>query len=491
MSEQFDLIAIGSGPAGREAALAAAQAGKRALVVEYERGIGGACVRYGTIPSKTLRETAMVLAGLRSKAPGLVNAEVAEDVKLAALMRRLHDVVDAHETTMTEQLAKMGVVRWHGRASFVSRTELEVLGRRGERRSVRAPTIVIATGSRPRTPEGVPVDHEHVMDSDSILSMGYLPRSMAVLGGGVIASEYASIFAALGVSVTMIDRGERPLGFIDAELVERFQSTLAAAGARWCGGTTVRSMTTSALGHVRLELGSGETIEADKVLCALGRVANVEKLNLAAAGLEVNARGHIAVGPHCNTVVPGIYAVGDVAGPPSLAAAGAEQGRRAARHALGLAEEAEDLIPTGVYTIPEIASVGLTEAQARETHGEILVGRASFAETTRGMIAGAEDGMLKLVADARGERLLGVHAVGESASELVSVGQVAMMAGFGVDRFVRAIFNFPTFVEAYRVAAIDLRMRRPQKTLAPARKTVAPAPRPSLAPELVLALVKA
>jgi NAD(P) transhydrogenase len=461
MIARFDMVVIGAGPAGQKAAIQGAKAGRKVLVVDREPTVGGACVHKGTIPSKTLRETAVALVGFRRRSGGVFNITESEDLQVASLMTRLDQVVRGHEQYIAEQLARNAVTVWHGRATFIEPGELEVRTVRGERLRVCADYVVIATGSRPRTPSEMHVDHEHILDSDSILSMTYLPRSLAVLGAGTIASEYASVFAALGVRVVMIDREQRPVSFMDPELTGRFIEAFSRAGGRFIGGTSVQQVEWDGVASVATLLSTGEIITTDKALFALGRVANVDGLNLGAAGLALTPGGLLAVDDHCRTAVSNIYAVGDIIGPPSLASCSAEQGRRAACHAFGIGVgSAPELTPVGIYTIPEMAAVGLTEAQVVERHGGALVGRARFEEVARGQISAIEDGLLKLVTDPSGQRLLGVHIVGEGASELVHVGQMALMAGFGVDTFIDTIFNFPTLAEAYRVAALDIVKQR-------------------------------
>ncbi|HLK37713.1 MAG TPA: Si-specific NAD(P)(+) transhydrogenase [Polyangiaceae bacterium] len=459
-ADTWDLVVLGSGPAGQKAAIQAAKAGRRALVVEQDSTVGGACVHRGTIPSKTLRETALAFSAYRRKSGDVVDATMPEEVQIAALTARMDGVILAHEKFIDDQLRRNGVEVWHGRARFTSPEMVEVVEVSGRARRARGKAIVIATGSRPRDPDEIPIDHENVFDSDSMLSMRYLPRSLTVLGGGVIASEYASIFAALGVEVIMVDKAPRPLGFVDGEVVSRFVTAFERAAGRFVGGAKIERVEFDGLATVETTLGSGEVLRTDKLLCALGRVANVEGLCLEAAGLSVNARGLIAVDASYRTAVGHVYAVGDVIGAPSLASSSMEQGRRAARHALGLdVGDAGALSPLGIYTIPEISSVGLTEDEARRAGGAI-VGRANFAELARGQIGAVEEGLLKLVADARGERLLGVQVIGEGASELVHIGQLAMMGNLPVDTFVDCNFNFPTLAEAYRVAALDIAGRR-------------------------------
>jgi NAD(P) transhydrogenase len=448
-----DVLVIGSGPAGQQAAICAARAGKRVVVVEKDATVGGACVHSGTIPSKTLRETAVYLAGLPRRTGGKIEATLDARTCLQSLMSRLEQVVTSHTDSIAALLQREGVTVVRGRATFSSPRGVCVLQLRGRTVDITATTIVIASGSRPRAPGNIPVDHDNVLDSDSLLAMVYLPQSLAVLGGGVIASEYASIFASLGVSVTMIDKAPRPLAFLDAELSELFvQRFNAYPGCRYLGSQEIVEVKWDGLAAVETRLKTGEVVRSEKVLCALGRVANLEHLHVEVAGLAANARGVLDVDEHGRTKVPHIYAAGDVAGPPALASSAFAQGRRAVCHALGLPEGASAaLIPTGIYTVPEMASVGLTEAQAREKHGEVRVGRASFAEVARGHISAGTDGMLKLIADGEG-RLLGAHVLGEGATEMVHLAQMAMVAGLGVEAFVDNVFNFPTLAEAYRVA---------------------------------------
>lgn len=457
-----DVLVIGGGPAGHAAALHAARSGQRTVLVERETSVGGACVTRGTIPSKTLRETALALTGFRRKSADVVPVAMGEDVQVASLMTRLEQVVTAHQTSMGAQLAKHGVERLHGRARFADAHVIEVLGVDRSVRRLHAKVVVVAAGSRPRTPKEVPVDHTHILDSDSILSLTYLPRSLTVLGAGVISTEYASIFAALGTQVTMIDKGDRPLAFMDPELTDHFVREFSAtSGSRFLGKRSLSSVEWNGLGEVITTLTDGEVIRSEKLLCALGRVANLEDLNLPAAGLKPTDRGVLKVDADYRTEVPHIYGVGDVIGPPSLASVSMDQGRRAICHALGQPTGVpQELIPVGIYAIPEMSSVGLTEQQARERHGGCLVGRATFAELARGQIAAIQEGLLKLVTDPQGRRVLGVQVVGEGAAELVGIGQMALITGQEVDVFIANTFNFPTLAEAYRIAALDIAHQR-------------------------------
>lgn len=456
----YDILVIGSGPAGQKAAIQGAKAGKRTALIDRERSLGGACVHHGTIPSKTLRETALHLARLKQSAD-VLEFKLRGDVEIASLMTQLDRVVEAHVNYITEQLDRNGVDCYHGRARFLSDKVVEVSAIDGSPRSLTASTIVIATGSRPRTPENIPVDHEHILDSDSILSMIYLPRSLTVLGGGVIACEYASMFALLGTRVTMIDQAERPLRFLDPEMTDRFIQAFQRTGGSYLGQQKIAEVKWDGLAKVVSRLGDAQQIESDKMLVALGRVANLEGLRIESAGLKATPRGLLSVNEHCRTEIPHIYAVGDVIGPPSLASSSMEQGRRAVCHALGLDPGSPpETIPMGIYTIPEMSSVGITEAESISRYGSALVGRARFHEVARGQISGMTDGLLKMVADPQGVELLGVHIVGEGATELIHIGQMGLLTHSSVDTFIENIFNFPTLAEAYRVAALDIARQR-------------------------------
>lgn len=459
----FDFAVVGSGPAGQKAAICAAKAGKRVVMIEREARAGGKCVQNGTIPSKTLRETALALRGIERRSGGVIHPELRDDHTVASLMTRLDSVVRSHQTYIEEQLRRNGIALWHGRARFTGTHTLEVAspGGPGKTRTLRASTIILATGSKPRAPEGMSIDHEHVLDSDSILSMAYLPRSLVVLGAGVIASEYASIFASLGVKVTMVDASSRPLSFLDEELTDAFVAELTSMGSRFVAGRKPVRVHRDGVARCEVVLDGGETIHADKVLCALGRIANVGNLQLEAVGIRTTKRGFVEVDASYRTALEHVYAIGDLIGPPSLASAAMEQGRLAARHALGLPSAPSDgIIPFCAYTIPEIASVGLSEAEAIAKHGSALVGRAPYSEIARAHVAASGNGLFKLVASPDGRKLLGVQIVGEGASELVHVGQMAILGSADIDTFIEATFNFPTLAEGYRIAALDIAKRR-------------------------------
>lgn len=461
-SPTYDVIVIGSGPAGQKSAIQASKLGKRVAIIERDRYLGGACVHRGTIPSKTLRENALRITHMRANAK-LSNFSLTDNLEMSVLIDRLDEVLKAHDRYMEHQIARNHVERLHGRAEFIDANTIKLTTVRNEPKILHAERIVIATGSYPRAPDHIPVDHEHIYDSDSILSMLYLPKSLTVLGGGVIASEYASIFQALDVKVTMIDKYPQPLGFMDSDLTYNFVHAFETMGGIWMGDTTVTHAYWDG-SHVVTKTDDGQIIKSEKLLCAAGRIASTKDLKLSNAGLTLNDRGLISVNSHLRTEVSSIYAAGDVIGPPALASTSMEQGRRASCNAYDVdTSPMSQMIPTGIYGIPELSSVGLSEDAAKEQFGNVIVGRALFEEIARGQISGIQDGMLKIVCDARGEKVLGVMIVGEGATELVHIGQMALLANANVDIFVESIFNFPTLAEAYRVAALSVIGKREQR----------------------------
>lgn len=455
-SLHFDLAVIGSGPAGQKAAIQGAKAGRTVALIERDRALGGSCVHRGTIPSKTLRENALRVKNMRMIAE-IAHFELPEDIELATLIHRLEEVLQAHDTYMRRQIDRNNIRLIHGKAHFTSANRICVTDVRGQTQCIEADNVIIATGSLPRQPDHIAIDHEHLFDSDSILSMLYLPRSLTVLGGGVIASEYASIFQALGVQVTMIDRYPQPLGFLDKDLTSTFVAAFENMGGKWLGNSDVIGARWNGFNAVITTLSDGTEIKSDKLLCAAGRVASVSGLQIEQAGLELNSRGLIDVDADLRTSVANIYAAGDIIGSPSLASASMEQGRRASCNALGIATGSmSKTIPTGIYSIPELSAVGLSEREARTQYGEITTGVARFEEIARGQISGIQQGMLKIICDGKAEKVLGIMIVGEGATELIHIGQMALLSEAKVDIFVESIFNFPTLAEAYRVAALAI-----------------------------------
>jgi NAD(P) transhydrogenase len=462
--KRFDVLVIGSGPAGQKAAVQAAKAGRRVAVVEQAKEIGGACVHFGTIPSKALRERAVERRRFADRLVQLGLSDAAPAANVAGLIGEMTSVIHAHDRYMTDQLTRNHIEILRGRASFLDAHRVRVQHADGASEIVGARHFVIATGSKPRAPGNVPIDHESIFDSDSILSLAYLPESLVVLGGGVIASEYASVFAVLGVKVTMIDRFPRPLGFLETELVDGFLAAFMGAGGRFLGQSEVDHAAFDGIAQVVTKLTDGREVRSEKLLCALGRIAQLDGLDLERTGVRVNERQLIAVDEYGQTNVPHIFAAGDVIGPPSLASASMEQGRRAACRLLGIDPGRQgEWVPTGIYAVPELAAVGLTSAQTAERYGAALIGCSRFAEVARGHISQTADGMLKLVASPDGV-VRGVHVVGENATEMIHIGQMGLIFGATIDTYVENVFNFPTYAESYRVAALQAagqRERRP------------------------------
>ncbi|HEV7611680.1 MAG TPA: Si-specific NAD(P)(+) transhydrogenase [Steroidobacteraceae bacterium] len=456
----FDFLCIGSGPAGQKAAIQAAKAGYRAAIVERESQVGGSCLLSGTIPSKALREQALRYRRMQGSASSLA-VELRGDAPLSALLHGVDIVIDAQDRYLQAQLARNGVELIRGRAVFLDANRVEVQRLDGSRIVVGAAHILLATGSRPRHVASIAVDHEHILDSDSILSLSYIPRSMIVLGSGVIACEYASIFAALGCAVALVDKPPEPLGFLDAALRAGFLSAFRAMGGQYQGGAEVAGARFDGFSQVEVQLKGGAVLTSDIVFAAFGRVANLDGIGLDRLQLAISSRGHVEVDGRFETNIPGIFAAGDAIGPPALACAAADQGRRAALAALRLPPPAvTSLVPSGVYTIPEIACVGVSQSEAAAKKIDLIVGRADFSEVARAHIAGEPVGFLALLCERSTARVLGCQVIGEGATELVHLGQAAIATGATADFFIEQIFNFPTMTEAYRIAAFDVLKQR-------------------------------
>ena len=459
-STDFDLVCIGSGPAGQKAAIQAAKAGFRACIVEREPLVGGSCLLSGTIPSKALREQALRYRRMQGSASSLA-VELRGDAPLSALLHGVDVVIEAQDRFLHAQLERNGVELIRGKGVFLEAHRIEIQHLDGSRQLLTAPKVVLATGSRPRHVAAIEVDHEHIVDSDSILSLPYIPRSMLVLGSGVIACEYASIFAALGCTVTMLDKAAEPLGFLDPALRTGFLSAFRAMGGEYCGGSEVSGARFDGFSQVEVQLRGGATLASNIVFAAFGRVANLEGIGLDRLGLGLSSRGTVEVNERFETNIPGLFAAGDAIGPPALACAAADQGRRAALAALELPPPAlTSLVPSGVYTIPEIACVGLSRTEAAAKKIDVIVGRADFAEVARAHIVGEPTGFLTLLCEPGSARVLGVQVLGEGATELVHLGQAAIATGASADFFIEQIFNFPTMTEAYRIAAFDILKQR-------------------------------
>jgi len=459
MSEPFDLIVIGSGPAGEKGAAQAAYFGKRVALVEGEPDLGGAGVNTGTVPSKTLRETALYFSGLRQHGLYGVDYSIRQDISVRDFMYREREVVRTLRGLIEANLGRHRVDVVRGQAAFLDPHTVRVrAGGAAEGapdRVLTAPVILIATGSMPNWPEGIPRDGR-LYDSDTILRMDRLPLSLVVVGAGVIGCEYASMFAALGIEVTLLGGRDRLLPFLDHEIADLLRREMERAGVRMRLGTTVQRYEPAGE-RARLLLSSGEALECEKVLIAAGRLGNTDGLDMAGAGVIADSRGIIKVNEHYQTAISHIYAAGDVIGFPALAAVSMEQARVAMCHAFDLKYKSRvsALLPVAVYTIPEVAMAGETEETCREKHIRYCVGRASFGDNARGQIIGDVTGEIKLIFSPADQRLLGVHVVGEIASELIHIGQACLQLGGTLDFFIQTVFNYPTLGEVYKYAAYD------------------------------------
>jgi NAD(P) transhydrogenase len=459
----YDLIVIGSGPAGRRAAVQAAKLRKSVLVVEKGRKVGGVCVHTGTIPSKTLRETVLNLSGWRERGFYGRAHRAKRDITAADLRQRLH-ITLGHEVEVLEHQFARNAVEWTtGTASFLNPSTIEIASDRAPERHT-ADRFILAVGTAPYRPPHIPFDGESVFDADEILELTRLPRSLTVIGGSVIGIEYATIFSALDVKVTVIDPADRILTFLDRELVDEFVHDMRDRGMSLRFESQVKRVERGQ-GQCLVELEDGRRIGSDMILFAAGRKGSVDKLNLEACGLTADQRGRIDVDRETfRTAVPHIYAVGDIVGFPSLASTSMEQGRIAACHAFGEhAQAPPEFFPYGIYSVPEISTIGMTEEQARERGVPYEVGVAWFRETSRGHIMGIGSGFLKMLFSLETRRLLGVHVVGEGATELIHIGQAVLNLEGTLDYFVENTFNYPTLAEAYKVAALDAFNRMPRQ----------------------------
>ncbi|MEU4763264.1 Si-specific NAD(P)(+) transhydrogenase [Actinosynnema sp. NPDC023794] len=452
----YDLLVIGSGPGGQKAAIAGAKLGKRVAIVDRADMVGGVCVNTGTIPSKTLREAVMYLTGLSQRDLYGASYRVKQDITISDLLSRAQHVIGREVQVVRAQLHRNQVDLLTGTARFVDPHTVAVDGgHRGEHHLVTAGHVVIATGTRPARPDQVDFDEIRVLDSDEVLALEEIPSSLVVVGAGVIGIEYASMFAALGSRVTVVEQRDRMLDFCDPEIVESLKFHLRDLSVTFRFGEKVVNVDVSDSGTVTT-LASGKRIPAAAVMYSAGRQGNTEALDLDKAGLEADHRGRLTVDEHYRTPVEHIYAVGDVIGFPALAATSMDQGRLAAYHAFGeQARELSSLQPIGIYTIPEISYCGATEAELTSSAVPYEVGLARYRELARGSIVGDAYGMLKLLVSTVDRRLLGVHLFGTGATDLVHIGQAVMACGGTVDYLVDTVFNYPTLSEAYKVAALD------------------------------------
>ena len=455
--QEYDIVVIGSGPGGQKAAIASAKLGKSVAIIERGRMLGGVCVNTGTIPSKTLREAVLYLTGMNQRELYGASYRVKDRITPADLLARTQHVIGKEVDVVRNQLIRnrIDLLLGHGRFVDPHTVVVEDPGRK-EVTTVSGDYVVIATGTRPARPSGVEFDEERVLDSDGILDLKTLPASMVVVGAGVIGIEYASMFAALGTKVTVVEKRDDMLDFCDPEVVEALKFHLRDLAVTFRFGEEVTAVDVGSAGTVTT-LASGKQIPAETVMYSAGRQGQTDHLDLQNAGLEVESRGRIWVDERFQTKVEHIYAVGDVIGFPALASTSMEQGRLAAYHAFGEAcEGITELQPIGIYSIPEISYVGATEVELTKDAIPYEVGVARYKELARGQIAGDSYGVLKLLVSTEDRKLLGVHIFGTSATEMVHIGQAVMGCGGTVDYLVDAVFNYPTFSEAYKVAALDV-----------------------------------
>lgn len=456
MMKSYDLIVIGSGPAGEQAAALAAFFDKSVALIEREVVPGGACTNTGTIPSKTLRESALHLSGFKQRAMFGVDVSLRPNITVSDFMYRKREVVEKEWDLIEENLRGHGVDRFRGIARFGA-PHAVIVDTSGYDEILRGEKILIATGSSPYRPADIPFDDCVICDSDTILNLDCIPRSMAVVGAGVIGCEYASIFAALGVDATLIDGRVELLGHVDREIVDMLMRQMRN---RWRIqlqlGQDVESVSV-ADGQGRLKLKNGRDIMAEKILYAAGRQSNTADLDLDTVGVETGKRGIIPVDENFRTNVDYIYAAGDVIGFPALASTSMAQGRAAVVHAFDLDYKAQlaSLLPYGIWTIPEIAMVGVTEEDCLKRALDYEVGRAYYRNNARGQIIGDTSGMIKIVFDAHDRKLLGIHMIGENACDLIHIGMGIMQVGGTLDVFIQSVFNYPTLGDIYKSAAYD------------------------------------
>jgi NAD(P) transhydrogenase len=468
MAYDYDLVVIGVGPAGEKGAVQAAYYGKRVACIEAAREPGGAAVHTGTLPSKTLRETALFLSGFRQRELYGLSVDLNPAAAVPKLLSRKNTVVELEVARIRWNLERHRVPILRGTARFVDAHAVELMngpatsGANADLsplspRRVTSEVFLVATGSRPHHPPDIPFDDEDVDDSDSILQIDRLPKSLVVVGGGVIGCEYAAMFAAMRVQVTLIEGRPRLLQFLDEEIAERLRGAMQALGVTFHLGRTTKSVRRVEARGIVTTLDSGLEIDAEKVLASSGRSGASEGLGLEALGVEVDKRGTIKVDADFCTAVPGIYAAGDVIGFPALASTSMEQARVAVCHAFGFAykRQVSHLLPFGIYTIPEVGSVGFSEEGAKAAGREAVAGRAFYRDNARGKIVGDKDGIVKLVVERGTRKLLGCHCIGERATELVHIGQSIMQMDGTIDAFIEMVFNYPTLSEMFKYAAYD------------------------------------
>ncbi len=452
---QYDMLVIGGGPAGQKAAVQAAKLGKTVGLIERKEVVGGVCINTGTIPSKSLREAVLHLSGLHQRHLYGAAYRVKKTITIEDLVFRANHIIKTQVQIVENQMTRNRIDVIYGTASFVDPHRLRIQQADGSVEH-EADFIVIAIGTEPARPPDIPFDHDSVIDTDGLFALKRIPQSIVIVGGGVIGTEYASILAMLDVPVILIDKRPRLLEFVDAEIVEALQQHMRETGVTLYHNEEVIEIKKQPAGQIHLRLKHAEPIEATIVMYAIGRVGTTNRLNLEAVGLKPDNRGRMTVNEHFQTTVPHIYAAGDVIGFPALASTSMQQGRHASCHAFGHPDHTDtDLLPYGIYSIPEISMVGRNEEDLAKAGIPYGVGIARYREIARGQLIGDETGMLKLLFHRHTLELLGVHVIGEGATELIHIGQAIIAYRGKTDYFIDTIFNYPTLAECYKVAALD------------------------------------
>lgn len=451
--EHFDVIIIGSGPAGEKAAAQAAYIGKKVLIIEKEPVVGGAMVNTGTLPSKTLRETSLFLSGKKQRGLYGVDFNIGKEITVQDLMFRKNFIIKKEIEMINENLAKHKVKQIHGTAYFIDE---HTIGIAENEEKYSGEFILIAVGTKPFRPDSIPFDEEQVYDSDEILKMIKIPESMVIIGAGVIGCEYACTFAALGIEITLVDPKNNILPFLDGEISQILVDEMKELGVKFIFNDSVEKVEMKD-GICETFMKSGKVLVSETHLWAAGRIGNTGNLKLKNIGLAANNRGQLEVNESYQTKIPHIYAAGDVIGFPSLASTSMEQGRVAMCHAFDFhyKERMAALLPYGIYTIPEVSMVGITEEEAQKQNIDYEIGKSSYPDNPRGQIIGNESGMLKLIFAKANKKLLGVHVIGDNASEIVHTGMMVMHFNGTIDAFINSVFNYPTISDIYKYATYD------------------------------------
>ncbi|HSA60799.1 MAG TPA: Si-specific NAD(P)(+) transhydrogenase [Nitrospiraceae bacterium] len=451
----YDLLVIGTGPAGQKAAVQAAKLGKKVGLIERKEVVGGVCINTGTIPSKSLREAVLYLSGFRQRSLYGAGYRLKQTITIEDLAFRTSHVIKNEIQIVQQQMARNRVEMITGSASFLDSHRLRIQQSAGSIEHT-ADFIVIAVGTEPARPDDIPFDGRTIIDTDGLLTLKRIPDSIVIVGGGVIGTEYASILATLGVPVILVDKRPRLLEFVDAEIIDTLQRQMKEIGVTLYHEEEVLAIKKETDGRVDVCLQNAKPISATTLMYAIGRVGASKELNLDRVGITPDARGRLAVNEHFQTAIPHIYAVGDIIGFPALASTSMQQGRHASCHAFGQPDRTDTgLLPYGIYSIPEISMVGRNEEELAKADVPFGVGVARYREIARGQLIGDETGMLKLLFHRRTLEVLGVHAIGEGATELIHIGQAVMAYRGRIEYFIDTVFNYPTLAECYKVAALD------------------------------------